>query len=179
MDIMNEQDAIVLIAPYCDVEQAQRNFATLRTQLHEKRFELREALLVTKGSDGKPHVAELSSHHVLSGAGFGAGMGLLIGLAVPAFVASVAVGAAAGALVALFADHGLRSGLQHEVGQALVVGTAVIVVMTKPASRTSIERVLSQAIRVSALDFASSTIANLESAIADSMAEAHPAATTT
>jgi uncharacterized membrane protein len=178
MDLMNEHDAIVLIAPYDDLEDAQRNFATLRAQLHEKRFELREALLVTKGPDGKPHVVEISRRHARSGAGLGAGIGLLVGLVVPPFVASVAVGAAAGALVALFADHSLRTGLQHEVGDALAVGTGVVLAMAKPASRTSIEQVLSGATQVSTLDFSGSTITNLEWAIADAMTLAHPATTT-
>lgn len=178
MDMMNEQDAIILIAPYDDFEDAQRNFATLRTQLHQKRLELREAVLVTKGPDGKPHVVEIGSRHARSGAGLGAGIGLLVGLVVPPFVTSVVVGAAAGALVTLFADHSLRAGLQHEVGDALAVGTGVIVTMAKPASRTSIESVLSDAIAVSALDFAGSSIASLESAIADAMSGAHPTPTT-
>jgi uncharacterized membrane protein len=178
MDIMNEQDVLILIAPYDDLEDARSNFATLRSELHEKRLDLREALLVTKDPEGKPHVLEISSRHARSGAGFGAGIGLLVGLLVPPFVASVAVGAAAGALVALFADHGLRSGLQHEVGEALAVGTGVVLAMAKPDSRIHIERALSDALQVSALDFAGSTIASLESAIADAMSLAHPAAAT-
>jgi len=178
MDIMNEQDAIILVAPYESLEDAQRNFATLRAQLHENRFELREALLVTKGPKGKPHVVEISSRHARSGAGLGAGVGLLVGLVMPPFVASVALGAAAGALVAMFADHSLRSGLQHEVGDALAVGTGVVIAMAKPDSRIYVERVLSDAIQVSALDFAGSTITSLESAIADAMTLAHPATAT-
>jgi len=178
MDIMNEQDAIILVAPYEGLEDAQRNFASLRAQLHEKRFELREALLVTKGPKGKPHVVEISSRHARSGAGLGAGVGLLVGLVMPPFVASVALGAAAGALVAMFADHSLRSGLQHEVGDALAVGTGVVIAMAKPDSRIYVERVLSDAIQVSVLDFAGSTIASLDSAIADAMTLAHPATAT-
>jgi len=178
MDIMNEQDALILIAPYDDLEQARTDFATLRTQLHQKRFELREALLVTRGPEGKPHVVEISSRHARSGAGLGAGVGLLVGLLLPPFVASVAIGAAAGTLVAMFADHGLRTGLQHEVGDALAIGTGVVLTMGKLDSRAYVERVLSDAIQVSALDFAGATITNLESAIADAMSLAHPATAT-
>lgn len=65
-------------------------------------------------------------------------------------------------MVTLFADHRLRTGLQHEVGDALTAGTGVVVAMAKPASRTSIEHVLRDAIQVSAVDFAGSTSTDLE-----------------
>jgi uncharacterized membrane protein len=174
MDIMNEHDVVILIAPYEDMADAQRDFTTLRTQLHEKRFELREALLVTRDSEGKPHVVEISNRHARTGAGVGTGVGLLVGLVIPPFLASLAVGAAAGALVTMFADHTLRDRLQHEVGEALAVGTGVVLAMAKPDSKSYVEHVLSDAIQVSALDFAGSSIASLELAVADAMALAQP-----
>jgi uncharacterized membrane protein len=173
MDIMNDEDAIVLIAPYEEMADGQRDFGALRTQLREKRFEVREAVLVTKGADGEPHVVEIGNRHARSGASWGAGVGLLVGLLIPPFIASVAVGAAAGVLVAKVADHGLRAELQHHVGEALVVGTGVIVAMVKPDSRVRVEHALPGAVGFTALDFAGATIASLEAAITDALARPH------
>ena len=70
---------------------ARHDFAVLRHQLHGKRFELREAVLVVKDGDGRPAVIEISARHVRSGAGWGAGIGLLVGLLIPPLAVSVAV----------------------------------------------------------------------------------------
>lgn len=174
MDIMNQKDALILIAPYDDLAAARRDFASLRQQLHEKRLEVREALLVAKTAEGEPEVLETSANHARSGAGLGIGVGILFGLLIPPFVASIAIGAAAGALVAKFADHSLKTGLQHEVGEALEAGSGVVLAVLKPASRTSLEHALPGAIRTSVIPFSDATIAILETAIAEAMAPVHP-----
>ena len=104
-----------------------------------------------------------------AGAGWGAGIGLLVGLLVPPLVASAAIGAAAGALVAKFADHALRSGLRHDVAEALETGTAVVIAMVKPDSRPVVERTLSGSGTKSFVTFAESTIASIESEITAAM----------
>jgi uncharacterized membrane protein len=162
VDVMNEQDALILVAAYDDVPTARRDFETLRSQVKRERFELREAVLVVKDEDGMPAVLDFSRHHGQAGAGWGAGIGALLGLFVPPFVASIAFGAAAGALVAKFADHSLKSGLRREVGQALAAGTAVVLAICKPASQTAVERALSGSRRKSTIPFADSTIARIE-----------------
>lgn len=175
MDVMNEKDALIMIAPYDDLTSARRDFEDLKRQVHKGGFELREAVLVTKDADGKPKVIETSGHHGTSGAGWGAGIGLLIGLVVPPMLAgTVAIGAAAGVLVAKFADHSLKSGLQHEVGQALTAGTGVVIAVFKPDSRAPVERVLAGAIQRSVLEFSGSSIASLEAAVAEAMNTANP-----
>lgn len=171
MDIMNEQDEVILIAPYDDVVAARKDFALLRRKVQQSRIELREAVLVARDDDGGPTVVEISRGHVRSGAGFGAGIGLLAGLLAPAFVASVAVGAAAGALVAKFADHSLKSGLKHEVGEALHGNTGVVLIMARPAVFNSVRGVLSGALAGTTVAFAGATIATLEAAITSAMAD--------
>ena len=165
MDIMNEQDALIMVAAYDDVSTAQRDFETLRIGVKEERFELREAVLVVKDEHGMPAVLEISRHHGESGAGWGAGIGALLGLFVPPMIASVAFGAVAGALVAKFADHTLKSGLRREVGEALAAGTGVVLAICKPPSQQAVERALSGSRRKSTIPFADSTIASLENEV--------------
>jgi uncharacterized membrane protein len=109
-----------------------------------------------------PAVLEISRHHGQTGAGWGAGIGALLGLFVPPLIASVAFGAAAGALVAKFADHSLKTGLRREVGQALAAGSGVVLVICKPPSQPGVERALSGSLRKSIVPFADATIASLE-----------------
>lgn len=171
MDIMNEHDEVILINPYDDLAAARKDFTMLRSEVHRGRIELREAVLVARDDDGRPTVVEISKGHVRSGAGFGAGLGLLAGLLVPALVASVAVGAAAGALAAKFADHGMKSGLKHEVGEALERNTGVVLIMARPAVFSTVSQVLSSALAGTTVEFAGATIANLEAAITAAMAD--------
>jgi uncharacterized membrane protein len=119
---------------------------------------MREAVLVTKNAEGKPEVLETSANHARTGVGWGAGIGLLFGLLIPPFVASVAIGAAAGALVAKFADHSLKSGLQHEVGEALMAGSGVVLALLKPENKSSVERALPCATGTSVLALSDATL---------------------
>jgi hypothetical protein len=80
--------------------------------------------LVCKNADGHPEVMEAANRHGRMGAGMGAGMGLLFGMFAPPLGLSVLVGATVGGLVASFAEHELRSGLRHEIGEALEAVTA-------------------------------------------------------
>jgi uncharacterized membrane protein len=162
MDVMNEQNALIMVAAYDDVSTARRDFEALRTGVKEQRFELREAVLVVKDEHGMPAVLEVSRHHGQTGAGWGAGIGALLGLFVPPLIASMAFGAAAGALVAKFADHSLKSGLRREVGQGLAAGTGVVLAICKPPSQPAVERALSGSRRRSTVPFADSTIASVE-----------------
>jgi uncharacterized membrane protein len=174
MDVMNEENALIMVAPYGDLASARHDFDDLCDQVKQKRFELREAVLVSKNAEGIPTVIETRNYHARSGAGWGAGVGLLVGLLVPPLVASAAVGAAAGALVAMFTDHSLKSGLRHDVGQALAAGTAVVIAVLKPESRWSVERALSASATKSVVEFAESTIAGLETEIAKAMSTVTP-----
>lgn len=173
MDIMNEKDTLILIAPYDDLAAARRDFASLRHQVHQNRYQMREAVLVTKNAEGNPEVLETSANHTRTGAGWGAGIGLPFGLLIPPFAASVAVGAAAGALVAKFADHSLKSGLQRGVGEALTAGSGVVLAMLKPQSRSLVEHALPGATGTSVLPLSDATIASLEAAVAEAMTTAH------
>jgi uncharacterized membrane protein len=106
--------------------------------------------------------------------GRGAGVGVLVGLFAPPLFASVLVAAAAGMLVAKFADHGVKSSLQHEVGEALARGTGVVLVVIPPGSEHSVEQVLVGSPSKSVVRMEESTINSLEAAVTEAMGHLHP-----
>lgn len=113
----------------------------------------------------KPTVVELGNHLGLKGAGFGAGIGILVGLFVPPIAGSILLGAAAGALVASFASHEIKIGLQHEVSRALEAGTAVMVALVPPSSLVFAERDLPGVVSTSVVPMDKSTVRSLEAEI--------------
>lgn len=165
MDIMNEEGMVIMVSGYTDLSSAQQEFTTLNDAVKKGRLNLREALLVSKDDDGTASVTDARNRHGRSGAGFGAGLGVLVGLAAPPLAASVAVGAVAGMLVAKFADHSLKSGLRHEVAQALQAGTAVVIVLLRDTDRQRAERFLTGAATTSVVPFAESTFASIEAEV--------------
>jgi uncharacterized membrane protein len=99
----------------------------------------------------------------------GAGIGALFGLFAPPLGLSLLVGAAAGGLMAAFAEHELRSGLRHEVGEALEAGTAVIIAVTYPNGRLPIENTLNRAETFRELRLDKNTVRSVEESIAEAM----------
>lgn len=180
MAIVNENSHLILIAGYADLEAARRDFAFLRERLSKRRFEIRDALLVTKDADGKPRVTESGNHLIREGAGLGIAIGALVGLFTPPILATMALGAAAGVVVAKFADHELRTGLRHEIGTALDAGTAVVIVILPPESKWAVEQVLSGSRAKTVVPMDDSTIRSIEAVVAEEMKRAEsglPAAT--
>jgi uncharacterized membrane protein len=174
MDIMNEKDMLIMVAGYGDLESARHDFADLNDKVKQQRIEIREAVLVGKGDDGVPTAIDTRNRHGRVGAGWGAGVGLLVGLVTPPLMASVAIGATAGMVLAKLADHGLKSGLRHEVAQALVAGTGVVVVVLPETSQPAVERLLAGRSTKSVVCFAESTIATIEKEIAAAMSAVTP-----
>jgi DNA invertase Pin-like site-specific DNA recombinase len=81
----------------------------------------------------------------------------------------VLVGATIGGLVASFAEHELRSGLRHEIGEALKAGTAVIVSVVYRNGRASVESTLDRADTITELRMDRATINSLDEAVAEAM----------
>jgi hypothetical protein len=79
------------------------------------------------------------------------------------------VGAATGGLLAAFAEHELRTGLRHEVAEALEAGTAVIVAITYPNGRVPLENTIHRAETFRELALDASTIRSVEGAIGEAM----------
>lgn len=168
MDDMDDDHELVLVAAYGDLETARADFGDLERSL-ENGLEMRGAALVSKDETGKPEVVEAANRHGRVGLGVGAGIGALFGLFAPPLGLSLLVGAAAGGLLASFAEHELRSGLRHEVGEALEAGTAVIIAVTYPNGRGPVENTINHADTFRELRLDRTTVRSVEQAIAEAM----------
>jgi len=173
---MDDDHELILIAAYGDLEAARVDFGGLERRLRHG-LELRAAALVAKNVDGHPEVVEAANRHGRMGAGMGAGIGLLFGLFAPPLGLAVLVGAAAGGLVAAFAEHELRSGLRHDIGEALEAGTAVIVSVVYPNGRASVTSTLYRADIIREMRMDRATVNSLEAAVAEAMVSAGSAGT--
>jgi len=165
---MKDDHELIVIAAYEDLDAAKSDFNDLERGRHHS-LELRSAALVTKNAEGRPEVLEAANKHGRLGAGMGAGVGLLFGLFAPPLGLSLLVGAAAGGLVASFAEHELRSGLRHEIGEALEAGTGVILAVVYPNGRAPLENTLTHASSFRELRLDRSTINSLDASVAEAM----------
>jgi hypothetical protein len=94
---------------------------------------------------------------------------------IPPIGLSVLVGGAAAGLVAAVAEHELRIGLRHEIGEALEASTGVVIAVVYPNGRMPVEITLSGSAKVASLRMDKSTINSIEKAVAEAMADAgHP-----
>ena len=165
----DDEHELVLIAAYADLETAREDFWELERSLKHG-LEVRGAALVSKDAAGKPEVVEAANRHGRLGVGIGAGVGALFGLFAPPMGLSLLVGAAAGGLLAAFTEHELRTGLRHEVAEALEAGTAVIIAITYPNGRVPMENTIHHANTFRELPLDASTVRSVEGAIAEAMA---------
>lgn len=165
---MNDEHELVLVAVYSDLETAHDDFWELERSLKHG-LEVRGAALVSKDAEGKPEVLEAANRHGRVGVGMGAGIGALFGLFAPPLGLSVLVGAAAGGLLASFAEHELRSGLRHEIGEALEAGTAVIIAVAYPNGREPVENIVHHADTFRELSLDKTTVRSVEQSIAEAM----------
>src|SRR5271166_5164756 len=159
---MSNDDALVLVAAYPDLDSARRDFDALAERVKTKDIALRGAVLVAKDAEGKATVIDTGNHLGRKGAGWGAGVGVAVGLFAPALLASVAVGAAAGALAGTFADHRIKSGLQEKIGQALAAGAGVVIAVLPSASRLSVQQALAGSAMTSVVEMDAPTLKGLE-----------------
>ena len=165
----DDEHELVLLAAYADLETAREDFWELERSLKHG-LEVRGAALVSKDAAGKPEVVEAANRHGRLGVGIGAGVGALFGLFAPPMGLSLLVGAAAGGLLAAFTEHELRTGLRHEVAEALEAGTAVIIAITYPNGRVPMENTIHLANTFRELPLDASTDRSVEGAIAEAMA---------
>ena len=165
---MNDDHELVLVAAYSDLETAREDFWDLERSLKHG-LEVRGAALVSKNLDGEPEVVEAANKHGRVGIGMGAGIGALFGLFAPPLGLSLLAGAAAGGLLASFAEHELRTGLRHEIGEALEAGTAVIIVVAYPNGREPVENTINHADTFRELPLDRSTVRSVEQSIAEAM----------
>lgn len=176
---MDDDHEQLLVAAYGDLDRARADFHELEKRIKHG-LELRAAVLVTKDAEGHPRVVEATNRHGRIGAGIGASLGFLLGVFIPPVPLGVLVGGAAGALVASFAEHELRIGLRHEIGEALEAGTGVVIAAVYPNGRVPVELTLYRATKTTAVRMDKSTVNSLEDAVAKAMEEiGHPISTGT
>ncbi len=166
----DDDHQLVLIAAYTDLETAHTDFDEVERRA-EHGLEMRAAALVTKNANGEPEVQEAANKHGRFAVGVGAGLGAVFGLFAPPLGLALVVGAATGGLLAAVAEHELRTGLQHEVGEALEAGTAVIIAALFPQGRKAMENTLLNASAFRELRLSKSTVNEIEASIAEMMDE--------
>jgi uncharacterized membrane protein len=165
---VDDDHELVLIAGYPDLETAETDFNEVERRTKHG-LEMRAAALVRKTADGHPEVVEAANRHGRTAVGVGAGLGALFGLFAPPLGLSLLVGATAGGLVAAFGEHELRTHLQHEVGEALETGTAVILAVVYPHGREPLELTLANASGFREMRLDRSTVNQIEGTVTELM----------
>lgn len=89
---MSEDNALVLVAGYQDLDSARHDFQTLVDAAKDKSIPLQGAVLIGKDAEGSPVLVDTGNRLGRRGAAWGAGVGLAIGLFSPALLASAALG---------------------------------------------------------------------------------------
>ncbi|QDQ92655.1 arylsulfatase [Rhodococcus sp. WB9] len=171
---MTEDNALVLVAGYQDLDRARDDFDALTAQVRGKQITLRGAVLVTKDPDGNLTMIDTGDHLGRKGAGWGAGVGLVVGLFAPPMLAAAAVGAGAGALAGKFASHRITSGLETKIGEALASGTCVVIAVLPSGSRLPVEQALGGAPLKSVAELDGSSLRDLEASLAAAMGKFDP-----
>lgn len=85
---MSEDNALVLVAGYQDLDSARHDFQTLVDAAKDKSIPLQGAVLIGKDAEGSPVLVDTGNRLGRRGAAWGAGVGLAIGLFSPALLAS-------------------------------------------------------------------------------------------
>jgi len=120
---------LVAIA-YPDQATAERVRGRLGEAIKSRILELDDAVIVTRGQDGKIKVHQ-SRSPVGAGATGGALWGGLIGLLFLAPLLGMAIGAAAGAAGGALADYGVDDSFMKNLGAKLEPGGAALIVLVR------------------------------------------------
>ncbi len=171
---MSEENALVIVAGYQDLDAARHDFDTLTERAKAKSVPLRGAVLVGKDAEGTPVVVDTGNRLGRRGAAWGAGAGLAVGLFSPALLATAAVGAAAGALAGTFANHRVKSGLADKIGEALAAGSAVIISVVAPEGRLAAEQAMAASPMKSVAELSHKTLRSLGAALEEAMGKFNP-----
>src|SRR5258705_9918423 len=112
---MSEENSLVIVAGYQDLDAARRDFQTLTDGAKDKSIPLQGAVLVGKDADGNPILLDTGNRLGRRGAAWGAGAGLAVGLFSPALLGTAALGAAGGGVGGSLAHYPVNSGLGDKV----------------------------------------------------------------
>jgi uncharacterized membrane protein len=171
---MSEEHALVIVAGYQDLDSARRDFHALAGRAKDKSVALRGAVLVGKDAGGNLVLADTGNRLGRRGAALGAGAGLAIGLFSPVSVVSAAFGAAAGALAGTFAHKRITGGLGEKIGEAMSLGSAVIIAVTPAQGRLTVEQALPGSPMKSVAELSRSTLRAFGAALEEAMGKFNP-----
>ncbi|MGV7704641.1 sulfatase-like hydrolase/transferase [Mycobacterium kansasii] len=171
---MSEDNALVIVAGYQDIDSARSDFENLTGRANAKTVPLQGAVLIGKDDEGNPVLLDTGNRLGRRGAKWGAGVGLAVGLFSPALLAAGLVGAATGAVAGTFAHHRIKSGLADKIGQALSAGSAVIIVVTPAPGRLPVEQTLAGSPMKSVAELSHSTLRSLGAALQEAMGTFNP-----
>lgn len=171
---MSEDNVLVIVAGYQDIDSARSDFENLTGRANAKTVPLQGAVLVGKDDEGNPVLLDTGNRLGRRGAKWGAGVGLAVGLFSPALLAVGLLGAATGALAGTFAHHRIKSGLADKIGQALSAGSAVIIVVTPAPGRLPVEQTLAGSPMKSVAELSHSTLRSLGAALQEAMGKFNP-----
>jgi arylsulfatase A-like enzyme/uncharacterized membrane protein len=171
---MSEENALVIVAGYQDLDAARHDFQTLADRAADKNVALRGAVLVGKDAQGNPVLADTGNRLGRRGAVLGAGAGLAIGLLTPVSLVSAALGAAAGAFAGTFAHKRITGGLGDKIGQAMAPGSAVIIAVTPAQGRLPVEQALAGSPMKSVAELRHSTLKAFGAALQEAMGKFNP-----
>lgn len=171
---MSEDNALVIVAGYQDLDTARDDFANLTGRANAKTVPLQGAVLVGKDAEGNEVLLDTGNRLGRRGAAWGAGAGLAVGLFSPALLATAAAGAAAGALAGTFANYRIKSGLADKIGQAMAAGSAVIIAVTPAQGRLVVEQTLAGSPMKSVAELSHSTLRSFGAALQEAMGKFNP-----
>ena len=131
----NDPDAAVIVGVSFDsATHAQEYLLAMAGLRNDKKLELKDAVVVTKGDDGKVRVVETvdptPGKSALSGAMWTGLLGLLVGGPV-GWLAGLGVGAGAGAVAAKVVDLGIPDEWVAWFKEAVRPGTSTVVILAE------------------------------------------------
>jgi uncharacterized membrane protein len=128
----------LIVIAYDDELKAEQVRWKLLSLQKEHLVDLEDAVVVTRGKDGK---VRLNQIHDVMAASLASGTlwGFLVGLIFLNPLLGVAAGAASGALAGAFTDIGVDDNFMREVGQTLEPGTSALFVLVR---KVTLDKVL-------------------------------------
>jgi uncharacterized membrane protein len=128
----------LIVIAYDDEQKAEQVRWKLLGLQKEHLVDLEDAVVVTRGKDGK---VRLNQIHDVMAASLASGTlwGFLVGLIFLNPLLGVAAGAASGALAGALTDIGIDDNFMREVGQSLEPGTSALFVLVR---KVTLDRVL-------------------------------------
>ncbi len=124
-----DPNLMLYAASYPDETSAQADFDSLKAAQGAGEFAIMEAVVVTRGADGKVDVKEHGATATKGGAMMGGAAGLVVGLFAPPLLLATAAGAAIGAGIGDLVKRNEEKQLGVDVQDFIPPGSSAVVVV--------------------------------------------------